>query len=456
MVVLFNESGNLQFMNRFIFITGLLVILSSFTAGHAAVQSDSSSSPDTTDVTWITVNGSIDPTTSRFIDRAITQAGERGSQCLIIELDTPGGLLDATKEIVQRMLSSSTPVIVYVSPEGASAGSAGVFITMAAHIAVMAPATNIGAAHPVQMGGQPMDTVMKEKLVNYAESYIESIAERRQRNVEWAKSAVRSSSSITEKEALEKNVVDLLADNQQDLLEQLDGREAAGKTLQTRNAVITTLKRTYSENFLGFLFQPQVMMILMLVAIYGLLGEMSNPGAIFPGMTGAIALILFLYTVSAVPINVAGFALIGLAIILFISETFTPTFGLLTFGGAVSFFMGGLILFEDLTPVFQLSWSFLIIITLLTAAFFAFIVSAGLKAQFLETKAGSEAMIGSEGRALETIGPDNGRIFVDGEYWKARTRGETIEKDQNCEVLERNGLTLIVQSKEQNHNGEPS
>jgi membrane-bound serine protease (ClpP class) len=342
------------------------------------------------------------------------------------------------------MLSSSIPVVVYVSPEGASAGSAGVFITMAAHVAVMAPATNIGAAHPVQMGGQPMDTVMKQKLVNYAESYIESIAEKRNRNVEWAKSAVRESSSITENEAVKKNVVDFIAANRDELLEKLDGREVNGQTLRTQNATITTLKRTYGEQFLGFLFRPEVMMILMLVAIYGLLGEMSNPGAMFPGIAGAIALILFLYTVSAVPINVAGFALIGLAILLFVSEAFTPTFGLLTIGGAISFFLGGLMLFEDLGPVFQLSWTFLISITLITAGFFAFIVSAGLKAQFIETKVGSETMLGQQGRVLERIDRDHGRIFIDGEYWKARSSEDVIEVDERCEVVDRKGLTLYV------------
>lgn len=396
-------------------------------------------------VTLIKIDGAIGPTTYSYISRGIRLSEEKQAQCLIIELDTPGGLLESTKDIVKVFLASKVPVVVYVAPQGATAGSAGTFITLAANIAAMAPATNIGAAHPVQMGGgQGTDSVMREKLVNYSESYIESIANKRNRNVEWAKSSVRESSSITAQEALKINVIDLIADDIPDLLQKINGRTINGKTLHTANAEIIPIKITHSEQFLRFLFRPEVMFILMIVAIYGILGEISNPGAIFPGVTGAISLILLLYAVAAMPVNIAGFALIGLAIILFVIEAFTPTFGLLTAGGAVAFILGSFMLFEDLPDMFQISWTFLIPATILTVLFFVFVVSAGIRSQFMKIKSGKESMLGEQGTALTDIDEHGGRVFIEGESWQA-VSVKKIKKGEPCLVLEIKGLKMKVE-----------
>jgi membrane-bound serine protease (ClpP class) len=416
-----------------------LIIISLLSLFPAKLQTDKPF------VNVIEIDGAIGPTTYSYISRGIKLSEEEQAQCLIIELDTPGGLLESTKDIVKAFLSSKVPIVVYVAPQGATAGSAGTFITLAAHIAAMAPATNIGAAHPVQIGGtQQVDSVMKEKLVNYSESYIESIANKRHRNVKWAKSAVRESASITAEEALKINVIDLIADDIPDLLQKIDGYKVDGEILQTRNAEIVSVNMTQSERLLGFLFRPEVMFILMIVAIYGILGEISNPGAIFPGVTGAIALILLLYTVAAMPINIAGFALIGLAIILFILEAFTPTFGLLTAGGAISFIIGSFMLFEDLPSMFRISWTFLIPATIVTVLFFVFIVSAGIRSQFMKVKSGKESMMDEEALALTKVDEQGGRVFIEGENWQAFS-DEKIKKGETCIVKEIKGLKLKVE-----------
>ncbi|MGM0588038.1 MAG: NfeD family protein [Bacteroidota bacterium] len=400
---------------------------------------------DSTQVYVGRVEGAIGPTVAQYIGRVISTGTQNNAELVIIELDTPGGLLDATQDIVQTLLASKTPVAVYVSPEGASAGSAGVFITLAAHVAAMAPATNIGAASPVSMGGSgaQMDTVMQKKLFNYSESYIETIAQHRNRNVEWAKSAVRDAKSITADEALKLNVIDLIASHRSDLLNQLDGAVIENDTLHTSQASITEISESFTETFFRFLFQPQIILILTLIAIYGIVGELTNPGAIIPGISGAIALILLLYTVAAMPVNVAGFALIGLAIILFIAEAFTPTFGLLIVGGGVSFALGLMMLFQEMTPTFQLSWWWILPATFLTMAFFAVIVFFGIKAQFNDIKVGTETLIGQEAEVVDAISDHQGRVFVNGEYWNARSR-QPIEKGSYCRVTAVRGLELTV------------
>ncbi|MEX2639839.1 MAG: nodulation protein NfeD [Balneolales bacterium] len=396
------------------------------------------------EISVITVNGSIGPTTASYVSRAINQAELQGSVCLIFELDTPGGLLDSTTDIVQAMLASDVPVVVYVTPSGGGAISAGVFITLASHIAAMSPATNIGAATPVQMGGGEMGEDQREKLLNYSVSYIESIAARRDRNVEWAEAAVRDAASITEERALDINVVDIIAGDRQDLISQLHGWQVDGLTLETDGAAVNEIGKTHAEQFLGYLFNPQVMMILMIMAIYGIIGEISNPGAIVPGVIGVVALILLLYTVAAMPVNIAGFVLVALALILFVSEAFTPTFGLLTVAGAVTFFLGSLMLFEDLTPLYQVSLWYLLPATILTALFFGFIVSSGLKAQFGKVaKTGKESLIGKKVEALKRVGPEGGKVFVQGEIWNAFSE-ETVEKGERCEIIDIKGLTMKV------------
>ena len=405
-------------------------------------------------VSLIKVEGPIGPATAGYISRAIDQAAENQSQCLVIQLDTPGGLLDSTKTIVQKFLGSPVPTVVYVAPAGATATSAGCFITLAADFAAMAPATSIGAAHPVALGGNPvggeekLDDTMKQKLENYAVSYIEVIAARRNRNVEWAKSSVKESASISAETALQLKVIDLIAKDVPDLLAQIDGRAVGGHKLQTKGAEVIEIGMSARERVFHLLWRPEIMFILMLIAIYGIIGELSNPGAILPGVAGAIALILALYMAAILPVNLAGVALIVLAIGLFIVDIYTPTHGVLTVGGIVAFFFGALMLFDRANPAFRLSLSIIIPATVVTALFFIAIVGAGLRAQFLPVRAGRETMVGKVTPALARIDASSGKVFIEGEYWNAVSE-TVVEKDQPVEVVGFDGLTLKVKPKTQ-------
>ena len=428
-------------MARLILFTLLMTTVIGFQPDTDSLEAEKESR-----VSVIRVEEAISPTTTNYINRGISIAKENGSVSLIIEMDTPGGLLESTKNIVQSFFDAGIPIVVYVSPDGARAASAGTFITMAAHIAAMAPSTTIGAASPVSMtpgGGGQADTVMQKKIFNYSESFIESIAERRNRNKEWAISAVREGEAVTESEALELNVIDLVATDRQDLLQKIDGMVVEGDTLHTTGATISEIPKNLAEQLLGFIMRPEVMLILTMIAIYGIIGEVTNPGAIVPGTAGVIALILLLYASAAMPINIAGFALIGLAIILFVAEAFTPAFGLLIAGGAVSFFLGALMLFQDLPESMELSWAWLIPATILTTLFFVWIVSAGLKIQFSGTRTGKESMIGRQAEVIDRVNSRGGRVFVSGEYWNAVSEQE-IEEGEPCEIMEITGLKMKV------------
>jgi membrane-bound serine protease (ClpP class) len=402
------------------------------------------------EVSLIHIKGAIGPATATYIGRALELAKDRQNACLIIQLDTPGGLLDSTKEIVQKLYASAVPVVVFVAPSGASATSAGCFITMAADVAAMAPNTSIGAAHPVAIGGggaEQMDDVMKTKLENFASSYIQAIAEKRGRNAEWAVSSVQESASITSEKALELKVIDLIAPDVPALLERIDGRKVGDHELKAAGAKVVEIPMTLREHLFQMLWRPEVMLILTLAAIYGIIGELSNPGAILPGVVGGIALILVLYMSAVLPVNVAGLAFIGLAMALFIIDVFAPTHGVLTFGGIVAFFFGALMLFNDAGPAFQLSLKYVISATVLTAAFFIFVVAAGLKAQFLPVKAGVETMLGKTVEALCPIDANGGKVFIEGEYWNAISQ-TPIPEGTAVEVVEIHGLTLTVKSRQ--------
>ncbi len=408
-----------------------------------------SSGAKATDVGLIKVTGAIGPATANYIVRAIDLSGSRGDACLIVELDTPGGSLESTKEIIEKFYASSVPIVVYVAPAGAWAGSAGCFITIAANIAAMAPSTSIGAAHPVSIGpgGEgKMDDVMKQKLENFASSYIESIAEKRGRNVEWAKSAVVKSESITASNALEMKVIDIIAKDVSDLLSQLDGRDVEGRTLKTEGAKVQEIPMTARERILQVLSHPELMFIIMLAAMYGLIGELSNPGAILPGVVGGIALILLLYMMSILPVNFAGLALIGLAVILFVADVYAPTHGVLTFGGVAAFFLGALMLFNRSDPGFQLSLAYIIPGTVITALFFIFVVGAGLRAQLLPVKVGSETMIGRVTEAVAPIDERSGKVFIEGAYWNAVSE-TPIATGESVEIVGVQGLTLKVRAR---------
>jgi len=421
--------------------TGIILLVGWLLAAAAVIAAEQ--------VALIRIEGPIGPATAGYIGRALDLAAEDKSQCLVIQLDTPGGLLDSTKTIVQKFLSSPVPSVVYVAPAGATATSAGCFITLAADIAAMAPTTSIGAAHPVSIGGNPVggeekqDETMKQKLENYAVSYIETIANRRHRNVEWAKASVKDSASITADRALELKVIDLIAKDVPDLLAQIDGREVGGHKLRTRGAAVVEIGMSVRERVFQQLWRPEVMFLLMLVAIYGIIGELSNPGAMLPGVMGAIALILVLYMAAILPINLAGLALIALAVGLFVVDIYAPTHGILTAGGIVSFFLGALMLFDRTNPAFRLSLSLIIPATIVTALFFIAVVGAGLRAQLLPVRAGRETMLGQVILAQERIDAHGGRVFLEGENWNAVCE-TTVEKGQSVEVIGFEGLTLKV------------
>src|ERR1051325_10387629 len=400
-------------------------------------------------VDFINVDGAIGPATASYISRSIEEAKKQNVQCLVIQLNTPGGLLDSTQKIVQSFLGSTVPVVVYVAPTGATATSAGCFITMAASVAAMAPATTIGAAHPVSIGGFPSggeekpDETMKQKLENFSVSYMEAIAGKRQRNVEWAKSAVKESASISADKALQTKVIDLIAVDLSDLLKQLNGRVVDGKTLNTTGAEIVEISMSPSERVFQKIWRPEVMFILMLIAIYGIIAEVTTPGAILPGVAGAIALLLFLYMAAILPVNVTGLVLIALALALFIFDIYAPTHGELTIGGIIAFLVGSLMLFNHADPLFRLSLGFIVPATVVTAAFFLFVIGKGLRAQRLSVKTGWEALIGQTVTALTPIDSHGGRIFVEGENWNA-TSQTRIEQGERAQIIGVRGLTAIV------------
>lgn len=400
----------------------------------------------------IKINGPIGPATATYVSRCVDEAAAQHAQCLVIQLNTPGGLLDSTQVIVRKFLASPVPVVVYVAPTGGTATSAGCFITLAAGVAAMAPATTIGAAHPVMLGGAPggeeqkPDETMKQKLENYSVSYIETIAAKRNRNVEWAKSAVRDSASITADKALELKVVEILAKDLPDLQKQLDGRAVDGKTLKTARADVVGIPMSATEKTFQMLWHPEVMFILMLVAMYGIIGELSMPGAILPGVAGALALVLALYMAAILPVNVTGLVLIGLAVALFAFDVFAPTHGVLTFGGIVAFLIGSMMLFNRGDPLFRLSLAYIIPATVVTALFFACVVGKGLRAQRLPVKAGREIMLGRTVNAVTPIDSRGGNVFVEGEYWNAAS-DTPIAKEQPVEIVSVQGLTLKVKPK---------
>ncbi len=397
-------------------------------------------------VCLIKIEGAIGPATASYIGRAVGEAAGENAQCLIIQLDTPGGLLDSTKSIVQIFLASPVPTVVYVAPPGAQAGSAGCFITLAADVAAMAPTTAIGAAHPVAVGSGEIDKTMKEKLENFYGSYIETIASKRHHNAEWAKSSVRESSAISAEKALELGVIDLIAKDQTELLTKLDGREVNGRKLQTAGAEVVEIPMTAREKIFQVVAHPQMMLVLMLVVMYGIIGELTSPGAILPGVVGLIALVLVLYLSAVLPMNAAGLVLIAVAIALFIIDVFATTHGVLTAGGVVAFFLGMFMLFDRSNPYLRLSLAWVIPATVVTAGFFIFVVGAGVRAQFRPVATGKESLLGRVTPAVTRIDTGSGKVFIEGEYWNAVSE-VPVEVGQPVEIVGVDRLTLKVKPK---------
>ncbi len=405
-----------------------------------------SSSQEKPPIYLIEVDGIINPATAKFIIESIDQAQEKGAQGIIIQLDTPGGLMDSMRLIVKRILTANIPVIVYVGPRGARAASAGVFITLSAHIAVMAPSTHIGAAHPVTLGEGKESKTMSEKIVNDTVSYIKTIAKTRGRNVEWAEKAVRKSVSITEEEAVKLNVVDFVSPDVYDLLDRIDGKvikfDGLSRTLTTKGLKPRSMQMSWRYKFLDIISNPTIAYILLMLGIYGIFFELSNPGAILPGVVGGIFLILAFYSLQMLPINFAGLALILFAIILFIAEIKVVSHGLLSVGGVISLFLGSLMLIESPAEYMKISLSVIIPAVLVSAAFFVFAVTMAIKARLKKPTTGTEGLVDEIGVAVTDIDPE-GKVLVHGEYWNA-TSDEKIEKDQKVQVVSVKNLKLHV------------
>jgi membrane-bound serine protease (ClpP class) len=397
----------------------------------------------------ININEGINPSTAEYIHQGIEKAQKENAQCLLIHLNTPGGLLTSTREIVTDIMQSQVPVIVYVSPTGAHAGSAGVFITMAANIAAMAPGTNIGASHPVTSEGKT-DAVMNEKVTNDAAAFIRTIAEKRGRNIIWADDAVRNSVAITEKEALEKNVINLIANDDKDLLNQVDGKQVelnnGSKILHTKNATVEPFQMGFFQKVLSRLSDPNISYIIMMLGFYGLLFELFSPGAIFPGIIGVICLILAFYSMSSMPVNYAGIALIVFGIILFLLEIKIISHGLLAIGGVISVLLGSMILFRT-SPTenfVTLSWSVILSVTAVSALFFLFVITMGLKAQRPKSVSGINALIGKRAETVSVLDL-SGEVKIMGETWRAVSLTRKINQNEKVIVKEIKGLTLYVQ-----------
>ncbi len=397
-------------------------------------------------VVLATYEGVINPVAAEYVHDAIAFAQMQSASALILRLDTPGGLDTSMRVIIKDFTGSPIPIIVYVAPSGGRAASAGVFITMAAHIAAMAPGTNIGAAHPVAMGGGEMDKTMKEKVENDSVAYIKSIAEQRGRNALWAEEAVRKSVSVTEKEAVKLKIVDLVADDVPTLLKAVDGRSvnlgSGTIVLRTKDAAIIEFPMGWRLEMLKALSDPNIAYLLMTIGTIGLLAELYNPGAILPGIVGAISLILAFYSFQSLPVNYAGVLLILLGIVFFILEATVTSFGLLAIGGVISMILGSLMLMKAEAPFLQISWTVILPVVSMAALFTLFIVGMGVRAMRRQPLTGREGMIGLIGVAKTPLDP-KGQLTIHGELWEAISE-QPLKPGDQAEVTRVEGLKLYV------------
>ncbi len=399
----------------------------------------------------IKIDGDINPATAQFIIDSIDEATKQNAQCLVIQLDTPGGALESTRLIVKKMLASNIPIVVYVSPTGARAASAGVFITMAANVAVMAPGTHIGAAHPVTLGGEGKESkTMTEKILNDTVAFIKNIAKTRGRNVDWAEKAVRKSVSITEDEAVKLNVVDFVSPDLQALLTTLDGKvikfDGVTLTLHTKGVQPKTIQMGWSQKLLAVISHPQIVLYLLMLASLGIFFELSNPGAILPGVVGGICLVLSLYALQVLSVNYAGLALIFFAFILFIAEIKVVSHGLLAVGGIISLFLGSIMLFDSQEQSMRLSLGVVIPTVLVTSAFFIFAMTRAIHARLQKPTTGMEGLIGEVGIASTPIALE-GKVSIHGEFWNASS-DQSIEEGWRVQVIGVKNLRLKVKKIE--------
>ncbi|MBI2340637.1 MAG: nodulation protein NfeD [Deltaproteobacteria bacterium] len=399
-----------------------------------------------------TLDDTIHGGTVEILERIFDKAKKENAEAILIQMDTPGGLLDATEEIVKLFLNSQNPVIVYVAPSGAKAGSAGTFITLAAHIAAMAPGTYIGAAHPVEMfgGGEENEQqkIMKKKIESATTSFIEAIAEQRGRNVEWARKAVLESETLTQDKALKNRVIDIVAPSKEELLKVLHGRKVklpdGEKTLNTQNAVLVPYEPGLKLRFLNTVASPTMIYLLILAMIAGIYLEISHPGSILPGAAAGACLVLLLIATRTLPVNALGILLMGTALVLLIVEIYVVSYGLLTVGAIACFFIGSLFLFDPVETDVQVPLPFIIGSTGALAAIAGVIGYSVVRTLGRKQASGRESMIGARGTVEESVGPEGpGKIFVQGEYWNA-VSDVPIEKGASVEIVEMRGLSVVV------------
>jgi membrane-bound serine protease (ClpP class) len=400
-------------------------------------------------VAVIEMEGAITPVTVRLVSAAVDRAQAERAQALVIQLDTPGGLERSMRSIVQAILNSEVPVIVYVAPTGGRAASAGVFITMAAHVAAMAPATNIGAAHPVSVGGGGPDKEMMKKIENDAAAFARTIATERGRNAEWAEKAVRSSVSVTEREAVKLKIVDLVADNLPDLLAKIDGRTVktvkGTVTLQTKDAPIKKIEVKFRDRFLALISDPNIAYILMMIGMLGIFFELSNPGVILPGVLGGISLILAFFAFQSLPINWAGLLLILFGVALLIAEIKVVSHGVLTIGGVVAMLLGSMMLFDapETGGLLRVSWFVIVPAVASTAGLVIVGLSFGMRALYRKPTTGVSGRVGVMAVAITPMAPA-GQVLVQGELWRAIAQNGPVAVGEKVEVVGVNGLTLTV------------
>lgn len=394
------------------------------------------------------VDGIINPASAGHIVKGIDKAEQEGASCLVIQMDTPGGLMESMRTIVKRILTARVPIIVYVAPSGSRAGSAGVFITLAAHIAAMAPGTNIGAAHPVQMGEKKISKEMEAKILNDTVAYVKNLAKQRGRNEQWAEKAVRESVSAQEDEALQLGVIDLVSPNLEDLLSRVDGRQveiASGKViaLKVKGVEVKNINMSFRHQLLSIISNPSIAYILLMLGFYGLLYELANPGVILPGVIGGICLILAFFAFQMLPINYAGAALILLGVILFIAEVKITSYGMLSVAGVISLLLGSIMLIDSPAEFLKISFIKVILpVVSVSAAFFLFALIMIVRAHRRRPTTGREGLVGGRGVATTDLKPE-GVVEIRGELWNA-VADEAIKAGEKIQVEHIDGMQVTV------------